>query len=363
MWSPLQRQQILQTQGLLRPLEAHFSRPSSRNQLNRGHIGVPSRMTCQLASRMRLTGRWLLFCLASIAVCLQPLNAQDGNTRSGRRLAGPSDREQDARDALTAMITQLSGREYVAFVRLRFPIRDYLEIRESPGDSRLQNLQFFDVMKSRLRLFEDAEVRVTGGGQFATFRRTIKADEQPAPKPPYTGADAEDPGGYPGELKQAIQAALNDLQRGRTENFMSKMFPPSAIDMLKADQRWDFTVENLSRENSERHRMLDDLQRLLEASPEVKGDVAEFRLPHFLVIRDQPDPGEDELVEVDDSEGRLVRFSRINGTWRFEDAATETANRISEAVVAGRRDRDAELHLEKIGSDWRLVDLDEVSEE
>ncbi|MCA9064386.1 MAG: hypothetical protein KDA96_15050, partial [Planctomycetaceae bacterium] len=261
---------------------------------------------------------------------------------------GRAAREREVRDALGDMVQQLENRRFVDFIRLHFPIQTYLQWRESRNSFRPDELARLGELKEHLAGFQDAELTVDIRGQYARFTRTIKAEEQERLLPRYPQTPDSSPPGYRGDVKDAIKAGLGDLESGNAEEFLEKMLPPAAIAMLKADARWESAVQAMTDETEEKTRMKEDLTLLLKETPEIDGDTASFQLPHLK----QPEnprrqARSEEKADEEYPTQRSIRFSRIDGTWRFFDSATETTLAVNEAATGVPRDKVVELKLEK----------------
>ena len=101
-------------------------------------------------------------------------------------------------------------------------------------------------------------------------------------------------------------------------------------------------------------RMLEDLKLLKSGTPKVQGDVAEYTIPPQQYSADdlrriRPNPNGPEPPD------RRVRFSRINGHWRFYAGVSE--KQISQSLSGGPV---KEMELERIGTGWRLSKMPRI---
>ncbi len=260
--------------------------------------------------------------------------------------------KEDARTAVAEMIRKLGKAEYVDFMHQHSPIDEYISaFREGrAGQVPFSALPQFVKLTEILKSMQDAEIVVDRSGKTVRF---VKQEELPKAdrlQSRYSSAEKPTEPGYGDDLTIAIESALQDLKAGNYEVFMAGMLPQSTVLMMKTDDRWDGMVQSLSGDSTIVTRMIEDLSTLVKATPVIDGATAEFTLPNVVSITRGR---RTEIAEVGE---RIIRFSLIEGSWRFFDSNASTANELDAALNrdATGESLKSELVLEKIGSDWRL---------
>ncbi len=122
--------------------------------------------------------------------------------------------------------------------------------------------------------------------------------------------------GYDGDVSAVIAKSIAELEQGRIREFMLNMFPPDALRAMfrngpersfaaKADMNSALVV-----------RTLQDLKSLAAEQPQITGDVAEFSLPAVEYTDQDVTQIRPALAQYPVPD-RVIRFSKINGHWRF----------------------------------------------
>lgn len=258
---------------------------------------------------------------------------------------------KEAGEARAEIVRKLKAGQYVEFMHQHSPIDDYLRnLREGQaGRVEMRQVLGFANLATQLESLADAVVAVDTTGRVATFTKKEDFSAPPAPKGPYSES-APVPAGYGKDLMAAIKTARDDLDAERYTAFTDRMFPPSTINMMKADGRWEALQTSLSPDSPLVMKMLDDLALLKDLQPKIKDGTAEIELPNHVTFRNRREGEEVELGT------RKIRFSLIDGSWRFYDATAKVSTELDAALAREPAGESATalLVLEKIGSDWRL---------
>lgn len=269
----------------------------------------------------------------------------------------PADPEQEVRAALANMLALLEQEQFEEFVHQHAPLDTYVRFLEMleegesmPKPKPAEVAPLIEYVKS----MQDMTINVHPTGRFAML--SADPDTTPAEKPnvvnPFAGLRQETTTGYGNDLAAAISTARSDLAAGDAEKFATGMFPPSTIAMIKAEGRWDSTLEQLAADAPRAAAVVKDLQVLETLKPVIDGDTATFTLDR-IVTKVNRNGGE----SFKDGE-RTIRFSLIDGDWRFFDNTRDVASRIDAALdreMPEVEGRSLELRLQKVGSDWRLM--------
>lgn len=289
-----------------------------------------------------------------------PSDKQDGAKDSGKKSPKKMTRAEkkeaaiaEARAAVKEMIRKLGKGEYQEFVQQHIPIDEYVrELRSGqPMKIPLSAIPQLIQMAATLERLQDGDATIDPTGRVVTFKakedvKVVKAIENPYSQ------KSDDVPAYEGDLPEVIAAALKDLKAEKYEDCLSRLIPPSTIHMMKTDGRWDGVMESLSAGSPMVKTMIADLTELSKAEASMDGDMAEFRLPGVIHV-----VGRRGAAEEEDAEDRVIRFSKINGAWRFYDSNSKTVEELDAALkreVKGEISED-QLVVEKIGSDWRLL--------
>lgn len=285
--------------------------------------------------------------------------AKDDVKKSAKKLTRAEKKEAaiaEARAAVKEMIRKLGKGEYQEFMHQHIPIDEYVRQLRSgqPMEIPLSAIPQLVQMATTLGQLQDGDATIDPTGRVVTFKakedvKTVKAIENPYSKKP------DDVPVYEGDLPDVIAAALKDLKAEKYEDCLSRLIPPSTIHMMKTDGRWDGMMESMSSDSPMVTTMIADLTELSKAEASMDGDTAEFRLPtviHVVVGR-----GGD--TEEEDADDRVIRFSKINGAWRFYDSNAKTVEELDAALKRDAKGEISEdqLVVEKIGSDWRLLQV------
>lgn len=283
--------------------------------------------------------------------------AKDDVKKSAKKMTRAEKKEAaiaEARAAVKEMIRKLGKGEYQEFMHQHIPIDEYVRQLRSgqPIEIPLSAIPQLVQMATTLGQLQDGDATIDPTGRVVTFKakedvKVVKAIENPYSK------KSDDVPAYEGDLPDVIAAALKDLKAEKYEDCMSRLIPPSTIHMMKSDGRWDGMIESLSPDSPMVKTMIADLTELSKAEASIDGDIAEYRVPRVIHIETSY---ADEEEEVGD---RAIRFSKINGAWRFCDSNAKT---VAEMDAALKREAKGEISedqlvVEKIGSDWRLLQV------
>lgn len=262
---------------------------------------------------------------------------------------------KEAGEARAEIVRKLQAGEYVEFMNLHSPIEAYLQSLRQGTAGRLDVnvILGFGNLATFMQSLEGATIIVDPTGRVATFTQTNELDTPPALPSRYGPAESVATAGYGKDLMAAIQAAHDDLKAEKFAAFTAGMFPLSTIHMMQVDGRWDVLQDSLSSESPLVQRMLKDLGSLKDQKAKITGETAEFELPNIVTIEIGRKGKEFERGT------RRIRFSLINGSWRFYDATAQVSAELDAAMARspGSESATALLVLEKIGSDWRLREM------
>lgn len=103
-------------------------------------------------------------------------------------------------------------------------------------------------------------------------------------------------------------------------------------------------MESLSADSPTVKTMIADLTELSKTEASMDGDTAEFRLPNVIHVV----VGRGGDTEEEDADDRVIRFSRINGAWRFFDNNAKTVEELDAALK-----RDAKGRSQRISWWWK----------
>ena len=292
-----------------------------------------------------------------------PSDKKDADKDSGKKSAKKMTRAEkkeaaieEARAAVKEMIRKLGKGEYQEFMHQHIPIDEYVRQLRSgqPIEIPLSAIPQLVQMATTLGQLQDGDATIDPTGRVVTFKvkedvKIVKAIENPYSK------KADDVPAYEGDLSDVIAAALKDLKAEKYEECLSRLIPPSTIHMMKTDGRWDGMMESMSSDSLMVITLIADLTELSKAEAAMDGDTAEFRLPHVIHVV----VGRGGDFEEEDAEDRVIRFSKINGAWRFFDRNAKTVEELDAALKREAKGEISEdqLVVEKIGSDWRLLQV------
>ncbi len=288
--------------------------------------------------------------------------AKDSGKKSAKKMTRAEKKEAaiaEARAAVKEMIRKLGKGEYQEFMHQHIPIDEYVRgLRNGrPMEIPVSAIPQMIQIAATLERLQDGEATIDPTGRVVTL--TAK-EESTIPKVinnPYSG-EADAVSAYKGSLSDVIAAAIEDLSDQEFEKTLERLLPPSTIHMMKTDGRWDAMVASLTPESEMIMSMQAELQALLSLKPVIDGDTAEFRVPRIIHVVKNKSLFEGTSGDLEEEEvgERLIRFSRINGAWRFFDGNAATNVELEAALTrqAPMEISDNELVVEKIGSDWRL---------
>ncbi len=284
--------------------------------------------------------------------------AKDDVKKSAKKLTRAEKKEAaiaEARAAVKEMIRKLGKGEYQEFMHQHIPIDEYVRQLRSgqPIEIPLSAIPQLVQMATTLGQLQDGDATIDPTGRVVTFKAKEDVKVVKVIENPYATKAVGVPA-YDGDLPDVIAAALKDLKAEKYEDCLSRLIPPSTIHMMKTDGRWDGMMESLSADSLMVKTMMADLAELSKAEASMDGDTAEFRLPHVIHV-----VGRGGDTEEEDGDDRVIRFSKINGAWRFFDSNAKTVEELDAALKREAKGEISEdqLVVEKIGSDWRLLQV------
>lgn len=153
--------------------------------------------------------------------------------------------------------------------------------------------------------------------------------------------------GYEGDVSAAIAKSITELEQGRIREFMLNMFPPDALRAMFRNGPERSLAAKADKDSALVVRMLQDLKSLAAEQPQITGDVAEFSLPAVEYTEADLPKIRPALAQYPVPD-RIIRFSKINGHWRFyDDGSLRQTGALDGNVI--------QLNLERVGTSWRLV--------
>lgn len=243
--------------------------------------------------------------------------------------------------AVKDMKELLAANKYELFVTKYAPIETVREFRSSAQRDTVTTRLASPALAELISGLQAGNVSLDDTKQVATVR------------PASGGASGESGAtqGYGNDLKKTLAAGVADLEGDRIKEFVNKMLPPQAIRLMTNGPAGKTRLDMLSKDSLLVSRMLDDLRLLQKLTPEIKDDVAEyvvaaqiFPAPQNAQIRPNPNGLKPP--------GRRIRFSLIDGDWRFYAgvSAEQVAASVSDSTQPS-------ITLELVGESWRLVSL------
>lgn len=227
-----------------------------------------------------------------------------------------------------------------------------------------------------VRTMQQMDIVLKANGVCAAFvPPALTGDDagKPEAKNLYAKMTATGIAGYGDQLPAVIKLALADLAAGESEKFAAKMFPPSTTAMIKTENRWDHVVKQLATGTAQCVAMQKDLQLIEALEPKIDGNTAIYTLDRIATAfqsgvtrtrlgapRRTPWPvAKQPATSVDGK--REIRFSLVDGHWRFYDNTSQLAARVAEALnqkmSEGSSPDDTPYLLIKLGKTWRLMSL------
>ncbi len=254
--------------------------------------------------------------------------------RTAEQLAEAADLKQ-VLGKIQQMIAAGEDREFLIQYA---PVEELRKLQSA--ESRSQPLPEIprDVILNAIQAVSTQVADVDGSAITATFEAETNAgsNSQWSPGP-----------GYDGDVQAAIQSSLADLEAGKFRDFIVNMFPPDAVKVLFRNGPEQTQAAMINQESALVVRMLQDLKALAKQRPQVTGDVAEFSLSPVEYSQEQLRfirPAGTFYPTPD----RIIRFSRIDGHWRFyDDGSLRKTGALDGNIVR--------LAFERVGASWRLV--------
>lgn len=153
--------------------------------------------------------------------------------------------------------------------------------------------------------------------------------------------------GYDGDVAAVIVKSIAELEQGRIHEFMLNMFPPVALRVMSRNGTERSFAAKVDMDSALVVRMLQDLKLLTAEQPQITGDVAEFSLPAVEYAGNDVTQIRPALAKYPVPD-RIIRFSKINGHWRFyDDGSLRQTGALDGSVI--------QLKLERVGTSWRLL--------
>ncbi|MEZ6123712.1 MAG: hypothetical protein R3C49_11110 [Planctomycetaceae bacterium] len=263
-----------------------------------------------------------------------------GNSSGGSGATAAVDTPQNSLQAMNHLLQE--GR-FEEFLTLYAPIEAMRESRKQGRRDALLQQVASPILTKLIEDVRDGEVTLDESQQVATVQVQIQQDAEASGPAPAEG--------YGSDLKKAVDAAVTDLDAGRVFDFVQKMFPPEAIELMTAGPPGQSRLDMLTAESILVVRMLEDLKVLQSLTPTISGDTAEYvagPFEHTVSDRQAVRPNPAGLQPPD----RRIRFSLLNGHWRF--FAGISAQTVQSATSGSSR---RSVTLERVGQTWRLTKL------
>lgn len=240
--------------------------------------------------------------------------------------------------AMSRMLKLLKDGNDREFLRDFAPIEEFRKLQAAEaGSSPLPKVPS-ELLISIIKGAIGQKPEMTSDGKTASFLpatgKLIEAAWQPAP-------------GYDGDVKAMIRSAISDIEKGDVRTFIRNAFPPDALQVMFTRSFENSAIPLVEKDSVLVTLMLRDLRDLEKKEPKVAGEVAEFTLPAIDYPKEQAQlirPGADHY----NLQQRVIKFSLINGHWRFYSDGSLRKSGIIEGT--GTR-----LQLEQMGSTWRLT--------
>ncbi|MCA9084084.1 MAG: hypothetical protein KDA81_08520 [Planctomycetaceae bacterium] len=308
----------------------------------------------------------------STTAAVQPAVTEQPTTTEATQAAASPERPQvdlsgvvpEAQQALSLMLQTLDAGDTKTFLDRFVPIKIFYQYQAATKEGKpIPKFpdQLIALLKDRIQKMQSMHGEPGWDGNSVQFlsEQDLTADGER----PTTGnffaeisSVAEQPG-YGDQLANVLQAAIADLSAGRSEEFALKMFPPTAVAMMKAEGRWEAAVAQLNAGSKQSTLMQQDLARLASMTPSIQGNTATFTMERLVTsFADRRQPP----VQVPDGT-REIRFSLIDGHWRFYDNASQLHRQMAQAFeqeMPRLKSTDADQYaLEKIDGQWRLKSL------
>lgn len=296
--------------------------------------------------------------LAGVSVSGQP--PQD-STRAVRAAATA----KGAQAALDDATRRLKTGDINGFIEFYFPVNDLRDAREGElGKSftQIRTPANIAALIKRLEKARSVEPEINLGGFIATFAIPEDKSERPAEVPSKTEPDEPSlplPDGYAGNLVEAVAQAIADLGEGKLEQFVVRIFPPGELQHRQSPARLRQLATRLQQNPEMIEQMKRELNFVLDSKQikNVTGNTASIALP-------------DRTIEVSAGRGtrrmqlpeRIIRFERIDDSWRFADKTTElrqTQQKVaamSPASLAAFGVSD-NIVMERFGDRWRFLEF------
>ena len=309
------------------------SRPALANQRSKA-----SRGKSKGSSSSGTSGLWPIAAVVSVFALL--LGGLTGYLVTSSRTKAGSAAVQGAGDvsvALSRMLQMLKDGKNREFLRDYAPIEEFhrLQAAES-GSSPLPKIPseiLIPVIKGAI----GQKAEITSDGKAASFLpasgKLIDPAWQPGP-------------GYEGDVKAVIRSAIAEIEKGDINAFIRNTFPPDALQILFARNLENSAIPLIEKDSALITLMLRDLKDLEKKEAKITEETAEFTLPAIDYPKEQSQlvrPG----AEHYSLQPRVIRFSQINGRWRFYNDGSLRKS----GMIEGTGTR---LQLEQIGSSWRL---------
>lgn len=282
---------------------------------------------------------WPIAAVCSVVVLL--IGGLTGYLTASSRTKAGSAAVQGAGElsvAMNRMLKLLKDGNDREFLRDFAPIEEFRKLQAAEsGSSPLPKIPS-DILIPVIKGAISQRPEMTSDGKTASFLpatgKLIEAAWQPGP-------------GYEGDVKAVIRSGISDIEKGEVRTFIRNAFPPDALQVMFTRSFENSAVPLVEKDSALITLMLRDLRDLEKKEPKVTGDVAEFSLPAIDYPKEQAQlirPGADHYS----LQPRVIRFSLINGHWRFYSDGTLRKS----GMIEGTGTR---LQLEQMGSTWRLT--------
>jgi hypothetical protein len=208
------------------------------------------------------------------------------------------------------------------------------KLLERLREMKKSEVEFLDNDKSKARLVANAK---TEESDESSFSLPDPAEEK---IPQYDG--------FPGELKEAIAAAIKALEAGEHKKFVENMFPESELSLIKSDEGMKAVLDCLKEHPQMAEQMAADFKSLQTLTPKYNAEKTTATL--------ELHPGT--------KQARTILFEKA-GTWRMANSAKQ----IRAEVYKQSRQKPVGIQIQatptpqwiRIRDHWRLAKLPDLN--
>lgn len=291
------------------------------------------------------------------AFALEPFQLADQNT-DGKQATTP---EQNVKAAMDDAIARLKAGDVVGFIEYYAPVDDLREARRGRLGKTYERIRTPAAAANVVKRLERAstttpQINITGF--LATYTIPPPTDDSPQPLKgePAPEISQKPLSGYPGNLVEALQAAVIDLQADRVEAMIDRLFPRGELGHPESALRRKQLAARLKQHPEMTKQMLDDLQAILrtQAVQKASGSTATVSMKGKLIST-----GRGRQMRLPD---RTVRFEKVAASWRFQDSTSklvEAQTKIAAQAPQPLSEFGASdvVIMERFGDRWRFLEF------